>query len=59
VSDDTDGFAAAFRTALARPGPHLLHARIAPGSPPGLGRPTVTPYEVARRFRHFLAVGPR
>ncbi|MEU7039534.1 phosphonopyruvate decarboxylase [Streptomyces varsoviensis] len=59
VSDDTDGFAAAFRTALAQPGPHLLHARIAPGSPPGLGRPTVTPYEVARRFRHFLAVGPR
>ncbi|MFE7119186.1 phosphonopyruvate decarboxylase [Streptomyces sp. NPDC057654] len=59
ASDDADGFAAAFRSALAGPGPHLLHARIAPGSPERLGRPATAPYEVARRFRHFLAAGPR
>jgi phosphonopyruvate decarboxylase len=36
-------------------GPHLIHARIAPGSLAKLGRPTITPPEVARRFRAFLA----
>jgi phosphonopyruvate decarboxylase len=29
--------------------------RIAPGSMEKLGRPTITPPEVARRFRAFLA----
>ncbi|MEU7257340.1 phosphonopyruvate decarboxylase [Streptomyces rimosus] len=54
VSDDLRGFAEAFSRALASPGPHLIHARISPGSRTDLGRPTVTPYEVARRFRRFL-----
>jgi phosphonopyruvate decarboxylase len=38
------------------PGPHLIHARIAPGSMANLGRPTIKPREVARRFQRFLAV---
>ncbi|MDT8331587.1 phosphonopyruvate decarboxylase [Roseomonas gilardii] len=50
-----DGFEAAFRQALAKGGPALIHARIAPGSMAKLGRPTVKPPEVARRFRAFLA----
>ncbi|UPG71350.1 phosphonopyruvate decarboxylase [Roseomonas gilardii subsp. gilardii] len=49
------GFEAAFRQALATGGPALIHARIAPGSMAKLGRPTVKPPEVARRFRAFLA----
>ena len=53
--DDLKGFEAAFATALASPGPHLIHAHIAPGSMAKLGRPTVSPSEVARRFKAFLA----
>jgi phosphonopyruvate decarboxylase len=33
----------------------LLHARMAPGSMAKLGRPTVPPDAVARRFRAFVA----
>jgi len=54
ICDNLDRFEAAFSTALAEPGPHLIHMRIAPGSMAKLGRPTVTPYNVARRFRGFL-----
>lgn len=50
-----EGFEAAFREALAAPGPALVHLRIAPGSMAKLGRPTVKPPEVARRFKAFLA----
>ena len=39
---------------LATSGPHLLHIRIEPGSLAGLGRPTIHPHEVARRFQAFL-----
>ncbi|WP_426955121.1 phosphonopyruvate decarboxylase [Muricoccus radiodurans] len=49
-----DGFEAAFRAALASGGPALIHLRIAPGSMAKLGRPTVKPADVARRFRDFL-----
>ncbi|GAV39911.1 phosphonopyruvate decarboxylase [Streptomyces acidiscabies] len=55
VCDELAGFAEAFDAALTRPGPHLVHVRITPGSLADLGRPTVPPYEVARRFRRFLA----
>jgi phosphonopyruvate decarboxylase len=51
--DDLDGFAQAW--AAAKAGPSLIHLRIAPGSMEKLGRPTVTPAEVARRFKTFLA----
>lgn len=52
--DTLDGFAAAYEVALAAPGPHLVHARIRPGSIDNLGRPTVKPADVARRFRGFM-----
>jgi phosphonopyruvate decarboxylase len=50
-----DGFAAAYQAAALAPKPALIHARIAPGSMGKLGRPTVTPDSVARRFKAFLA----
>ncbi len=49
-----DGFEAAFRAAPGN-GPALIHLRIAPGSMAKLGRPTIGPAEVARRFKDFLA----
>ena len=52
--DDLPGLEQALRTALAKPGPHLIHLRIAPGSLAKLGRPTVKPDKVASRFREFL-----
>jgi len=55
--DDVGGLRQAVATALARPGPHLIHMRITPGSIDKLGRPTVSPQEVAARFRDFLLGG--
>ncbi len=55
LADDPDGFAEAFAAALANPGPHLIHVRIRPGSLASLGRPTLSPREVADRFKAFLA----
>jgi len=51
---------AGFEKALAEAGsqgPSLIHMKIAPGSMAKLGRPTVKPAEVARRFQAFLAEG--
>ncbi|TLU71808.1 phosphonopyruvate decarboxylase [Lichenicoccus roseus] len=56
--DDASGFDQAMRAALDFEGPVLVHARIAPGSIKALGRPTVAPHEVARRFRAFLLDDP-
>jgi phosphonopyruvate decarboxylase len=53
--DSAAGFAEAFRRAMAADGPVLVHALIQPGSLEKLGRPTIAPHEVARRFRGFLA----
>jgi len=50
-----DLFASAYRIAAAGPKPALIHARIAPGSMSKLGRPTIAPADVARRFKAFLA----
>ena len=55
VADDLAGFTTALQSALGKPGPHMIHMRIAPGSAPNLGRPTVAPHDVARRFQAFLA----
>ena len=55
LTDDSDGFEKAFAVALANPGPHLIHVRIRPGSLDNLGRPTLSPREVADRFKAFLA----
>ena len=53
--DDLAGLDRALAEAFAAPGPSLLHLKIAPGSIAKLGRPTVKPPEVARRFKAFLA----
>jgi len=50
-----DQFASAYRLAAAGPKPALIHARIASGSMSKLGRPTIAPADVARRFKAFLA----
>jgi phosphonopyruvate decarboxylase len=50
-----DQFEWVYRLAAAGPKPALIHARIAPGSMSKLGRPTIAPAEVARRFKAFLA----
>ena len=54
--DSEAGFARALEAAVASgPRPVLIHASIAPGSLAELGRPTIAPREVARRFRAFIA----
>src|SRR5262245_18446161 len=50
-----DQFALAYRRAAAGAKPALVHARIGPGSMSKLGRPTIAPADVARRFKAFLA----
>jgi phosphonopyruvate decarboxylase len=53
--DNLAGCDAALGEALAGEGPAFVHMRIAPGSLEKLGRPTIKPHEVARRFKAFLA----
>lgn len=53
-ADDLAGFEAALTSAFASSGPTLIHLKITAGSMAKLGRPTITPPEVARRFRAFL-----
>lgn len=53
--DSVGGLEKAYTAVLASDGPHLIHMRIQPGSLKELGRPTVKPPEVARRFKAFLA----
>ena len=57
AADDLNGFAAALKESFSAPGPHLIHLRLAPGSHEPLGRPTVKPPEVVRRFKAFIASG--
>jgi phosphonopyruvate decarboxylase len=52
--DTPAGFEESLATAVATPGPHLIHMKIAPGSAKNLGRPTVEPRQVARRFKNFI-----
>ncbi len=54
LCDSLDGFVVALKDGLSGAKPCLIHLRIAPGSLSPLGRPTVTPDKVARRFREFL-----
>ncbi|MDE2464716.1 MAG: phosphonopyruvate decarboxylase [Alphaproteobacteria bacterium] len=53
--DDLNAFEELFLAYCALPGPSLIHVRILPGSLARLIRPTVTPAEVALRFKAFLA----
>jgi phosphonopyruvate decarboxylase len=57
-AETLEGFEQAFAHALKGARPALVHMRITPGSLARLGRPTVAPPEVARRFRAFLAGRP-
>ena len=58
-ADSLDGLSAAWRDAAATGGPAMIHLRIQPGSMATLGRPTVSPAEVAQRFKAFLARPPK
>jgi phosphonopyruvate decarboxylase len=53
--DEAGGFKEAMSAAHSSDGPHLIRVRISAGSLDPLGRPTVKPPEVARRFKAFLA----
>ena len=53
--DDITRFKDAVTKALSDEGPILIHMKISAGSLSKLGRPTVSPPEVARRFKAFLA----
>ena len=53
-ADSLPGFKQALRDTSAAQGPHMIHVRIKPGSIENLGRPTVKPADVARRFQAFL-----
>ena len=53
--DDVAGFGALVAEAFDGEGPQLVHARMAPGSKAGLGRPTVVPPDMARRFKAFVS----
>uniref|UniRef100_UPI003BAD5AD1 phosphonopyruvate decarboxylase n=1 Tax=Stappia sp. TaxID=1870903 RepID=UPI003BAD5AD1 len=52
-----DGAREAVAEALGVPGPRLVHVRVSAEPVEGLGRPTVKPRDVARRFREHLADG--
>ncbi|MHC4958497.1 MAG: phosphonopyruvate decarboxylase [Planctomycetota bacterium] len=45
----------ALEEARDRPGPTLVHLKVGVATDPDLGRPTIAPSEVARRFRSWLA----
>ena len=55
VCDGLQGFEHAVREGVRAQGPCFVHMRIRPGSLAKLGRPTIDPRDVARRFRNFLA----
>jgi phosphonopyruvate decarboxylase len=55
VCDDMAGFDQAVAAALKISGPHLIHMRVKRGTIKGLGRPKISPMDVARRFKEFLA----
>ena len=52
--DSLEGFGQSLAAAWCGDGPHFIHMQIAPGSMANLGRPTVAPMTIARRFRDFL-----
>jgi phosphonopyruvate decarboxylase len=56
-ADSLEGVAKAIGAVFDAPGPRLVHVKIAPGSKKNLGRPTVKPDVVARRFQSFLLSG--
>ncbi len=55
VCDDMSAFEKTVLEATEKNGPYFIHLKIQPGSLKELGRPTLKPVEVARRFRSFLS----
>ena len=55
TTDNLMSFTKTFSEATQAEGPTLIHAKIKVGSIEGLGRPTLQPREVARRFQAFIA----
>ena len=55
ICNSAEGFTEALSRAAIKNGPILIHAKIKPGSITNLGRPSVKPQVVARRFKSFLA----
>ncbi len=53
-TDTLAGFGDALITAAETSGPALIHAKINTGSIDNLGRPTIKPEDVARRFQNFV-----
>lgn len=58
TANSIEGFQIALGSSLGSPqmqeGPTLIHAKITPGSLDKLGRPTIKPADVARRFQEFV-----
>ncbi|MEE2999296.1 MAG: phosphonopyruvate decarboxylase [Pseudomonadota bacterium] len=54
TTDNLMGFTEAFSEVCKRNGPTLIHAKINAGSIEPLGRPTIKPEDVARRFQSFV-----
>lgn len=55
LCDDVQGLTLAINNCLQDNGPNFIHMRIKPGSIKQLGRPNITPQDVAIRFKDFLA----
>ncbi len=57
TTDDLKGFIRVFSKTININGPTLIHAKIKAGSIEKLGRPTLRPETVARRFQTFITNG--
>ena len=44
-----------YNRCMTEPGPHFIRAKVLSGSDPNLSRPTVTPAEVATRFKEAVS----
>ena len=52
--DDINGFNRSINESVKKKGPIFIDVKINPGSIKKLGRPTIEPNNVARRFQNFL-----
>ena len=52
--DDINGFNRSINESIKKNGPIFIDVKIKPGSIKKLGRPTIEPNKVARRFQNFL-----
>ena len=57
TTDTLAGFGEALAMVSENSSPSLIHARINTGSIDNLGRPTVAPEDIARRFQKFITKG--